>query len=309
MSNSVTAQQVAAVRGFNRFYTGRLGVLDQHLLDSPYSLTEARVLYELAHRDAPLAKEIGAALGLDAGYLSRILQNFADNGLISRKPSPDDRRQSRLSLTAKGRAAFGRLEQRSQQEIAAMIAGLSPADRARLVDAMRSIEQILVGQTAEPPAATLRGLQPGDIGWVVQSHGALYAADYGFDATFEALVAEIAGRFLASHDPARERGWIAEFDGTQAGSVFLVRASDEVAKLRLLLVTQQARGHRIGQRLVHEAIGFARQSGYRTLTLWTQSILGAARKIYQDAGFVLVATEPHRSFGQDLIGETWELAL
>jgi DNA-binding MarR family transcriptional regulator/predicted GNAT family acetyltransferase len=309
MSNSVTAQQVAAVRGFNRFYTGRLGVLDQHLLDSPYSLTEARVLYELAHRDAPLAKEIGAALGLDAGYLSRILQNFADNGLISRKPSPDDRRQSRLSLTAKGRAAFGRLEQRSQQEIAAMIAGLSPADRARLVDAMRSIEQILVGQTAEPPAATLRGLQPGDIGWVVQSHGALYAAEYGFDATFEALVAEIAGRFLASHDPVRERGWIAELDGAQAGSVFLVRASDEVAKLRLLLVTQQARGHRIGQRLVHEAIGFARQSGYRTLTLWTQSILGAARKIYQDAGFVLVATEPHRSFGQDLIGETWELAL
>lgn len=309
MSNPVLPDQVATVRGFNRFYTRRLGVLEQHLLDTPYSLTEARVLYELAHRDAPLAKEIGAELGIDAGYLSRILQSFADAGLLSRKPSPDDKRQSRLSLTAKGRTAYGRLEQRSQQEIAAMLAGLPPAERSRLVASMSSIEGILSAAAVPPPMATLRGPRPGDIGWVVQSHGAFYAAEYGFDAAFEALVAEIAGQFLASHDPARERCWIAELDGAQAGSLFLVRASDEVAKLRLLLVTPQARGQRLGQRLVQEAIGFARQCGYRKVTLWTQSILGAARKIYQDAGFVLVATEPHRSFGQDLIGETWELTL
>ncbi|MBI5130186.1 MAG: MarR family transcriptional regulator [Rhodopseudomonas palustris] len=309
MSNPVLPDQVATVRGFNRFYTRRLGVLEQHLLDTPYSLTEARVLYELAHRDAPLAKEIGAELGIDAGYLSRILQSFADAGLLSRKPSPDDKRQSRLSLTAKGRTAYGRLEQRSQQEIAAMLAGLPPAERSRLVASMSGIERILSAAAVSPPMATLRGPRPGDIGWVVQSHGAFYAAEYGFDATFEALVAEIAGQFLASHDPARERCWVAELDGVQAGSLFLMRASDEVAKLRLLLVTPEARGQRLGQRLVQEAIGFARQCGYRKVTLWTQSILVAARKIYQDAGFVLVATEPHSSWGQNLIGETWELTL
>jgi len=309
MSNPVLPDQVATVRGFNRFYTRRLGVLEQHLLDTPYSLTEARVLYELAHRDAPLAKEIGAELGIDAGYLSRILQSFADAGLLSRKPSPDDKRQSRLSLTAKGRTAYGRLEQRSQQDIAAMLAGLPPAERSRLVTSMSSIERILSAPVAPSPLATLRGPQPGDIGWVVQSHGALYAREYGFNASFEALVAEIAGQFLASHDPARERCWIAELDGAQAGSLFLVRASDEVAKLRLLLVTPEARGQRLGQRLVQEAIGFARQCGYRKVTLWTQSILVAARKIYQDTGFVLVATEPHSSWGQNLVGEIWELTL
>ncbi|WP_322514360.1 helix-turn-helix domain-containing GNAT family N-acetyltransferase [Rhodopseudomonas palustris] len=307
MSNPVPPDQVASVRGFNRFYTRRLGVLEQHLLNTPFSLTEARVLYELAHRDAPLAKEIGAELGIDAGYLSRILQSFDDQGLISRKPSPDDRRQSRIGLTAKGRTTYGRLEQRSQQEIAAMLAGLQPSERSRVVAAMTTIERLLRAAPSQGPI--LRGPQPGDIGWVVQSHGAFYAAEYGFGASFEALVAEIAGRFLAAHDPRRERCWIAELDGAQAGSLFLVRASDEVAKLRLLLVTPQARGHRLGQRMVQEAIGFARQCGYRKVTLWTQSILVAARKIYQDAGFVLVATEPHRSFGPDLIGETWELTL
>jgi GNAT superfamily N-acetyltransferase len=247
-------------------------------------------------------------LGLDAGYLSRILQTFADNGLISRKPLPADRRQVQLGLTAKGRLAFGRLDQVSHDEVAAILAGLGAARSAKLVHAMTAIERLL----SEPDAAhaaTLRSPRPGDIGWVVQSHGALYAAEYGFDASFEALVAEIAGKFLASFDASRERCWIADIDGTQVGSVFLVRQSDEVAKLRLLLVDPAGRGQRLGHRLVAECIGFARQCGYRKITLWTQSNLTAARKIYQGQGFELVATEPHRSFGQNLIGETWELEL
>jgi len=298
---------VAAMRAFNRFYTARLGVLEQRLLHSPFSLTEARILYELAHRDQPTAKQIGTDLGLDAGYLSRIVQSFADDGLLKRTPSPADRRQQLLTLTAKGRAAYARLERSSQDDVGAMLAALPATDQPRLIAAMTTIQRLLSGGTAPPPI--LRSPRPGDIGWVVQSHGALYAAEYGFDASFEALVADIAGKFLASHESGRERCWIAEHDGVQAGSVFLVRASDEVAKLRLLLVTPQARGHRLGRRLVDEAIGFARQCGYRKLTLWTQSILTAARGIYQAAGFELVATEPHRSFGQDLIGETWELNL
>lgn len=308
MSQPISADSVAAVRAFNRFYTRKLGVLDQHLLDSPYSLTEARVLYELAHRDAPSAKEIGAALGLDAGYLSRIVQNFSDKGLITRKPLPADRRQVQLSLTAKGRLAFSRLDQRSRDDIATMLATLGVPRAARLVQAMASIEQLL-GDADAAPAAILRSPRPGDIGWVVQSHGALYAAEYGFDASFEALVAEIAGKFLASFDASRERCWIADIDGRPVGSVFLVRHSDDVAKLRLLLVDPAGRGHGLGQRLVRESIGFARQCGYRKITLWTQSILTTARKIYQDEGFVRVASEAHRSFGQNLTGETWELEL
>lgn len=308
MSQPISADSVAAVRAFNRFYTRKLGVLDQHLLDSPYSLTEARVLYELAHRDAPSAKEIGAALGLDAGYLSRIVQNFSDKGLITRKPLPADRRQVQLGLSAKGRLAFSRLDQRSRDDIATMLATLGVPRAARLVHAMASIEQLL-GDADAAPAAILRSPRPGDIGWVVQSHGALYAAEYGFDASFEALVAEIAGKFLASFDASRERCWIADIDGRPVGSVFLVRHSDDVAKVRLLLVDPAGRGHGLGQRLVRESIGFARQCGYRKITLWTQSILTAARKIYQDEGFVRVASEAHRSFGQNLTGETWELEL
>ena len=308
MSQPISADFVAAVRAFNRFYTRKLGVLDQHLLDSPYSLTEARVLYELAHRDAPLAKEIGAALGLDAGYLSRIVQNFSDKGLITRKPLPADRRQVQLGLTAKGRLAFSRLEQRSRDDIATMLATLGVPRSARLVQAMATIEQ-LRGDADAAPAAILRRPRPGDIGWVVQRHGALYAAEYGFDASFEALVAEIAGKFLASFDASRERCWIADIGGQPVGSVFLVRHSDDVAKLRLLMVDPTGRGHGLGQRLVRECIGFARQCGYRKITLWTHSILAAARKIYQDEGFVRVASEAHRSFGQNLTGETWELEL
>ncbi len=301
--------QISAVRAFNRFYTRKLGVLDQQLLKSPFSLSEARVLYELAHRKDTAAKEIGIELGLDPGYLSRIIQKFDEDGLITRKPLPSDRRQYRLNLTAKGRQAFARLDRSSHDDVADMLATLPRGDGQRLIAAMAAIERLLGASRDSAPHAILRGHRPGDMGWVVQSHGALYASEYGFDASFEALVAEIAAKFLASFDASRERCWIAEIDGAQVGSVFLVRHTDDVAKLRLLLVDPAGRGQGLGRRLVGECISFAKACGYRKITLWTQSILVAARKIYQDAGFVLVATEPHRSFGQSLIGETWEREL
>jgi DNA-binding MarR family transcriptional regulator/GNAT superfamily N-acetyltransferase len=298
--------QVLAVRAFNRFYTRKLGVLDQQLLKSPFSLSEARVLYELAHASQLSAKEIGIELGLDPGYLSRIVQNFDEAGLIARKPLATDRRQYQLSLTAKGRQAFARLDRLSQEDAAGMLRPLSEADRHRLTGAMETVERLLGMPHAEPPPASLRDPRPGDMGWVVQRHGALYASEYGFDAGFEALVAEIVAKFMTSYDASRERCWIADIEGRPVGSVFLVKASDDVAKLRLLLLDPSARGRGLGQRLVAECVSFARACGYRRMTLWTQSILVGARKIYQDAGFKLVASEPHRSFGQNLIGETWE---
>ena len=301
--------QISAVRAFNRFYTSRLGVLGQKLLQSPFSLSEARVLYEIATRENASAKEIGIELGLDPGYLSRIVQKFDTGGLITRQASPSDRRQYQLGLTAKGRQAFAKLDRGSNHEVAEMLAALSHSDRQRLMGAMAAIERLLRSSDASPATASLREPRPGDMGWVVQSHGALYASEYGFDASFEALVAEIAAKFLGSFDASRERCWIAELDGAPVGSIFLVRHSDDVAKLRLLLVDPAGRGQGLGQRLVAECIAFAKLCGYRKITLWTQSILVAARKIYQDAGFVLVATEPHRSFGQNLIGETWEMEL
>jgi len=301
--------RISAVRAFNRFYTRKLGFLDQQLLKSPFSLSEARVLYELATRENLSAKQIGIELGLDPGYLSRIVQNFDDNGLITRKPVPTDRRQYQLSLTAKGRQAFAKLSRSSHDDVATMLATLAPGDTGRLIEAMSLIERLLGASPVSRPPAVLREPRPGDIGWIVQSHGALYAREYGFDSSFEGLVAEIVARFLSSFDAARERCWIADIDGTQVGSVFLVRQTDDVAKLRLLLVDPAGRGQRLGQRLVAECIMFAKACGYRKITLWTQSILVAARKIYQDAGFVLVASEPHRSFGQSLIGETWEREL
>lgn len=308
MSPADSNDQISAVRAFNRFYTRKLGVLDQQLLKSPFSLSEARVLYELAHREDAAAKEIGIELGLDPGYLSRIVQKFDEDGLITRKPLASDRRQFRLALTAKGRQTFARLERSMEDEVGAMLASLRHGDSDRLIAAMAAIERLL-GTTDAAPPAILRDPRPGDMGWVVQSHGALYAREYGFDSSFEGLVAEIAGKFLTSFDASRERCWIAELDGVQVGSVFLVRQSDTVAKLRLLLVDPAGRGQGLGQRLVEECIAFARACGYRKITLWTQSILVAARKIYQDKGFVRVATEPHRSFGQSLIGETWEREL
>jgi DNA-binding MarR family transcriptional regulator/GNAT superfamily N-acetyltransferase len=309
MSQPDSDDQIAAVRAFNRFYTRKLGVLDQHLMKSPFSLSEARVLYELAHRENLSAKEIGTELGLDAGYLSRIVQNFDEGGLITRKPLPSDRRQFQLGLTAKGRSAFAKLERSSHDEVGAMLAALPRGASGRLIGAMTEIERLLGASHVSSLPAILRGPRPGDMGWVVQSHGALYASEYGFDSSFEGLVADIAAKFLTSFDASRERCWIADLDGVQVGSVFLVRYTDDVAKLRLLLVNPAGRGLGLGQRLVAECIAFAQACGYRKITLWTQSILVAARRIYQHAGFVLVATEPHRSFGQGLIGETWEREL
>lgn len=309
MSDPDSDHHVAAVRAFTRFYTRKLGVLDQQLLKSPFSLSEARVLYELANRENLAAKEIGIELGLDPGYLSRIVQNFDEKGLITRKPLEADRRQYLLSLTARGRQAFARLDRSSHDEVAAMLAALPRSDGQRLIAAMAVIERLLGASPASPALAVLREPRPGDMGWVVQSHGALYASEYGFDAAFEALVAEIAAKFLSSFDASRERCWIADIDGSPVGSVFLVRHTDDIAKLRLLLVDPAGRGQRLGRRLVAECIGFAQACGYHRITLWTQSILVAARRIYQEAGFKLVATEPHRSFGQSLIGETWEREL
>src|SRR3977135_335081 len=293
--------QISAVRSFNRFYTRKLGVLDQQLLKSPFSLSEARVLYELANGENLSAKEIGIELGLDPGYLSRIIQNFDENGLITRKPLPSDRRQYRLSLTAKGRQAFAKLDRSSHDDVADMLARLPRGDGKCLVDAMAAIERLLGSAGVSRPAALLPEPRPGDMGWVVQSHGSLYASEYGFDSSFEGLVAEIAAKFLASFDASRERCWIANIDSAQVGSVFLVRDSDDVAKLRLLLVDPAGRGQGLGRRLVGECVGFARQCGYRKITLLTQSILLAARRIYQDAGFVRVSSEPHRGFGHSLI--------
>ena len=308
MSQTDCDDQISMVRAFNRFYTGRLGVLDHHILQSSLSLSEARVLYELANRENPSAKAIGSELGLDPGYLSRIVRKIEADGLISRKPEPADRRRHRLALTAKGRQTYSKLDRGSQEQVAGMLSLLSEGDRQRLTGAMATIKRLLALPAAST-AATLREPRPGDMGFVVQSHGALYASEYGFDSSFEALVAEIAAKVLTSFDASRERCWIAEMEGIQVGSVFLVRESDEVAKLRLLLVEPAGRGQGLGRRLVDECVTFARACGYRKVTLWTQSILTAARGIYQDAGFVLVKSEPHRSFGQNLVGETWELKL
>jgi len=303
-----TDGEIDAVRAFSRFYTRKLGVLDQHLLQSPFSLSEARVLYELAHRDDLSAKEIGAELGLDPGYLSRIMQNFDKSGLITRKPLATDRRQHRLSLTAKGRQAFAKLDRSSHDEVAALLGRLGDAERATLVDAMTTIEHTLEPETSRP-AFLLRSHRPGDIGWVISRHGAVYAQEYGWDISFEALVAEIAAQFIKSYDPSCEHCWIAEVNGEPMGSIFLVKGSDEVAKLRLLLVEKKARGLGIGRALTDQCIRFARESGYKSITLWTQRILVAARDIYQRAGFRKTAEEPHHSFGVDLVGETWELKL
>jgi DNA-binding MarR family transcriptional regulator/GNAT superfamily N-acetyltransferase len=299
---------VAAVRRFNRFYTRQIGLLDEGLLKTPFSLTESRVLYELAHRDGPTAAELTRDLGLDAGYLSRILRGFDAGGLIARTPSTADGRQHHLHLTAAGRAAFAPLDRGSQQQVAAMLARLGDGGRRRLSEAMRTIEDLLAPDPARP-AWLLRPHRPGDMGFVVGRHGALYAQEYGWGIAFEGLVAEIVAAFIRDFDACRECCWIAEIDGNPVGSVLVVKHSERIAKLRLLIVEPSARGLGIGARLVAEALRFARSAGYAEVTLWTQSILVAARRIYQDAGFRLVKAEPHASFGTGLIGETWEAAL
>jgi len=302
-------QRVSAVRRFNRFYTRQIGVLHEGLLQSPFSLTEVSVLYELAHRDNLTATELAKELGLDAGYLSRILRRFECSGLLDKTLSETDGRRSHLRLTQQGRDAFAPLNQRSHDEVAAILGRLSATEQSRLLDAMRTIEEVLSAQPADKVPYLLRPHQPGDMGWVIHRHGVLYSQEYGWDEQFEALVAEIAAKFLQTFDPKWERCWIAEKDGAIVGSVFLVKQSDEVAKLRLLLVEPAARGLGIGSRLVSECMRFARQAGYKTITLWTNDVLHAARHIYEKAGFRLIQEEPHRSFGHDLIGQTWELTL
>jgi DNA-binding MarR family transcriptional regulator/GNAT superfamily N-acetyltransferase len=309
MTAPVQADRIAAVRRFTRFYTRRLGVLREGLLDSSFSLTEARVLYELANRDAPTATAIGRDLGLDPGYLSRILRRFETLGLLERARSAEDARRTKLHLTATGRQVFAPLDEGSRMQVAGLLAELSDADQKRLIEAMATIEGLLDPPRSSSPPYTLRPHRPGDIGWIVHRHGALYAQEYGWDETFEALVAEIAAGFIKQFDPKRERCWIAETDGEIVGSVILAKASDEVAKLRLLYVEPQARGLGIGRRFVEECIRFARAAGYHRITLWTNDVLHAARHLYTAAGFRLIATEPHRSFGKDLVGETWELDL
>lgn len=299
--------RIAAVRRFSRHYTRVIGALQEGLLQSAFSLTEARVLYELAHRPGLTATTLRRALGVDAGYLSRILSGFADRGLLERRADAADRRQSTLRLTNSGRAAFAPLDARSRAEVAALLAPLPNSAQRDLVCAMSRIE-ILLGGIA-PSAWRLREPRVGDIGWVVQRHGTLYAAEYGFDARFEALVARVAGAFLAQNDPVHERCWIAECDGVRLGSVFLMRTDDETAKLRLLLVEPAARKLGIGKQLVAECIGFARAAGYKRITLWTNDVLTVARGIYQTAGFRLISSKAHTMFGPSIVGEDWELVL
>ncbi len=309
MPDPAFEQRVAAVRRFSRFYTRQIGLLQASLLESPFSLSEARVLYELAQRQNCSATELAAELGLDHGYLSRILRGFEQQGLIDRKRSSQDGRQIVLSLTTRGRKAFATLDHLSQRDMEAMLRPLAAGDQARIVAAMGTIERLVGNDNRGAPAVTLRSHRPGDMGWVVARHGALYAEEYGWDISFEALVAEIVGKFLKDFDPAREHCWIAEMDGEPVGSVFLVNGSAGVAKLRLLIVDPQARGQGVGRRLVEECIRFARAKGYRKITLWTQSILTGARHIYESHGFKRVAEQPHDGWGVPLVGETWELTL
>ncbi len=309
MQKDDLATRIDAVRRFNRFFTRRIGVLREGLLHTPYSLTEARILFEISHRDDLTASDLSRELGLDPGYLSRILARLGRRGLIDKVRSETDGRRRLLSLTSEGKDAFSLLDARSREEVAEMLGELSEGDQRRLLEAMRTIESVLTRGFKFSEPFFLRQHEPGDMGWVVHRHGVLYAREYGWDERFEALVAQIVADFINNHDPAKERCWIAEMSGERVGCVFVVRASDTVAKLRLLLVEPGARGLGLGTRLVEECIRFARSRGYETLTLWTNSVLDAARRIYEEQGFKLVEEEEHHSFGHDLVGQNWELAL
>jgi DNA-binding MarR family transcriptional regulator/GNAT superfamily N-acetyltransferase len=306
---SILDQQIAVVRGFSRFYTRLVGLLNEGILKSEYSLTEVRILYELAHRDGLSASDLVRELGLDAGYLSRVLKRFEAGGLLARSPAPQDARQATLALTPAGRRAFRPLDRASRDEIAQMLQALTAPERDRLVQSMLVIERLL-GDRAEPAVPyMLRPLQSGDIGWITHRQGVLYNQEYGWDETFEALVAQILAKFVEEFDPRRERAWVAEREGEVVGSVFVVKESDTVAKLRLLYVEPSARGLGIGRRLVDECIAYARAKGYRRMVLWTNDVLASARRIYQAAGFQLVEQENHHSFGKDLVGQNWALDL
>ena len=301
--------RVDIIRGFNRFFTRRIGVLREGLLHSPYSLAEARILFEVARGDGVTASALSAGLELDPGYTSRVLAGLKRRDLIEKARSEADGRRRLLSLTPEGEEAFSLLDRRSRKEVAELLGELPEADQQRLLEAMKDIENILDRSFKFSEPFFLRQHEPGDMGWVVHRHGVLYAREYGWDEQFEALVARIVADFIESYDPARERCWIAEMNGERVGCVFLVGVDEKVAKLRLLLVEPKARGLGLGNRLVEECVRFARSRGYETLTLWTNSVLGAARRIYEGHGFVLVEEEEHHSFGKDLVGQNWELSL
>lgn len=302
---------VEAFRRFNRFYTRLIGTLDEGMHKTEYRLAEARVIYELATRAEPRARDVADALGLDQGYLSRILARFEEAGVIRRSASRQDSRSSTVTLTRKGRSAFETLNGLSDKQAESILDALPPLDRTRLIQSMKTIEAVLAKDAQKSPPYVLRSHRPGDMGWIVHREATLYAQEYGWDETFEGLAARIVADFIGGFDPKRERCWIAETDGQHAGHIFLVRHPDEprTAKLRLLFVEPSARGKGLGHALVGECIRFARACGYRKMTLWTQSVLVAARQIYQKNGFHLVKEEPHRSFGKDLVGQTWELDL
>ncbi|WP_369259538.1 GNAT family N-acetyltransferase [Streptomyces sp. R35] len=303
---------VQDIRSFNRFYTNVIGALDygRHLY-APYTLTESRVLYELAHSPRTDAVDLRTELSLDSGYLSRILNKFEQDGLVERAPSEQDPRRRRITLTARGRDAADLLDERARETVGALLASVAPDDRQRLAEAMRTVRTIL-GDDRVPrhEDVVLREPGPGDLGWIVQRNAARYAAEFGWNTDYEGLVARIVADFAEDHDPHLERVWIAELDGRPVGCVMCVRDdAPGTARLRLLLVEPDARGLRIGDRLVEAVIGFARGVGYRELVLWTNDVLAAARRIYQRHGFVLVSEKPHRSFGVDLLGQDWRLDL
>ena len=302
------ASHVATVREFSRFYTRRLGTLDEGLLDTPWTLTEARVVFELGQTASTDMAALRTSLDIDSGYLSRLLAKFDAAGLISRTASATDGRRQALALTAAGKRLYCTLGERSNRQVASLLAPLAAPARESLVGAMRTVMHALDDQSAAS-TMQLRGLRPGDLGWVAQRHGEVYAREYGWDASFEALVARIMVDYVEQHRPGREDAWIAEIDGQRAGCVLCVHKDDETAQLRVLLVEAWARGHGLGGRLVDECIRFARQVGYRKLVLWTNDILASARKIYLAAGFTLLSEERHRSFGKELVGQCWELRL
>jgi DNA-binding MarR family transcriptional regulator/GNAT superfamily N-acetyltransferase len=300
--------RVAAVRAFNRFYTARIGVLHDGLLRTPHSLTEARVLYELGQREVTEVADLRRELDIDAGFLSRLLARLQRDGLVGRERSSDDARRQRVRLTREGAAAFAELDQRSAAEIGAVLGALGEEDQRRLVGAMDVVRGVLE-DVSPPGAVVLRAPHPGDLGWIVQRHGALYAQQYGWDERFEALVARIVADYAEGHDPRREAAWIAEVDGEPAGCVLCVRREDDVAQLRLLLVEPRTRGRGIGARLIEECLRFAQRAGYARVTLWTNDVLDEARRLYERAGFELVESAPHHSFGHDLVEQTWARAL
>ena len=307
---TVSATQIARVRAFNRDYTRRIGVLSEGLLDSPYSLTEVRVMYEIAHRSGVTAGELAEGLDLDRGYLSRMLKGFETKKLLVRTPAPEDGRRQHLRMTPAGMRVFAPLEERSQEQVRGMLTALDEERRRVLLEAMDMIQNALDETKGNPTRQlTLRAHRPGDMGWVVQRHGEIYHQEYGWNEEFEALVAEITAEFVRKLDVTRERCWIAEHDGRRVGCIFLVAKDATTAKLRLLLVDPDARGLGVGRKLVAECVRFARAAGYRKIVLWTQESLTAARHLYTEAGFVKTAREPHRSFGHDLVGETWEREL